>query len=673
MTVTVTDIEAGPFVATGAAQTVSYPFMTPTAVEIDVFFDVGNGRVLIDPMLYVVRPARTVTGKRKEGGSVELASGAAPSGSDLYLVSAPLLTRDIVWSNQGSLLDSLNEEQDRDALRWLKSRADFGRALKVPSGEVGFALPNINDRAGKFLAFDESGGFRTDVRPEDFDAFNKANKDGSNLSPDFAEKIPYAGWSVADEFNQVIYAARYKTPFNDWEDAIEAAADAANISGPTLIVLPSGNLFINRTIWVKSGRTVLQGQGNGSTVIYAMFGDKDIVRFKHPTEGSSYLASIIRGASLVVHPIYRPATAGAAVAFDGVGECEANDVTFIGTYDGIDFRGNNRNCRTNNCGGSDVVNSEFRVRGGGNQHIRLGTGFDNTGVAACGFLIEETERTDLDFATSSHHVKGILIKPLADQTVQNVFSSFGDYDAAGSVGVSIEATNNGAVVRNIMFSGGSAGSAATTVGLNIEQAGTGVVGDVWFSNCFIQANLKEGAKLAAGRVHMNGVHVGNNGVLDGSAGIRLMAGLEFFQMNGGTSGQLLGGANKSDRPMAWQNHQQYGIVIDSGFDGTALLTGVDLRNNINGPIQNNSTSATLIADNCLGYVTRIAGTATIASGTNIKIQSHNMGVAPRVVMASANAGNCPYPISITADATNLAVYTSENTTSAVTVSYILER
>ena len=118
MTITVTDIEAGPFVATGAAQTVSYTFMTLTDAEIDVFYDDGHGRVLIDPSLYTVAPNKNV-GSAKEGGSVVLDVGAAPTASSIYLRAAPRDDRDLVWSNVGSRLRNLNDEQDRLTLRLL--------------------------------------------------------------------------------------------------------------------------------------------------------------------------------------------------------------------------------------------------------------------------------------------------------------------------------------------------------------------------------------------------------------------------------------------------------------------------------------------------------------------------------------------------------------------------
>lgn len=502
---------------------------------------------------------------------------------------------------------------------------------------------------------------------------SKADIDGGNTTGSFTDNLQFETRTVAEELKDRLPVARFKVPSNSWADAIEEAMSVADSTGrATQLDLPGGNIILDRPIVVPFGRVVIRGQGIGSTVIYAAFGDQDVFRFEHPS-GGSFLGSRVERLSISVLPENRPATSGYAINFVGVGECEAHDVTFIGTHSGVGFNGNNRNCRTRNVGGSDIVRAVFHINGGGNQHIALGTGFDNTGTAQACFLVEETERVDLDFGTASHHDVGLHIKPAANKTVQNVFSNFGDYDATAQRGVLIEATQNNSVVRNVFISGGSGGSASTQVGFEVKQSGTGQVGDIWLNNLMIQANLEEGLKLAAGRLHLTGVHVGNNGIVTGAPGIRLMAGLDFFQMVGGTSGQLLGSADKTVRPMLWENHQNYGIVLDSGFTGTALLDGVDLRNNLTGPIQNNSGTAILTVNNCLGYITRILGSTTITNGTKIKILPHSLGAAPRVSVATSNQVNSPYAISITADGSNLAVYTDVDTTSDVPVSYILER
>lgn len=594
MTITVTNIVAGPYTATGAAQNLPFDFKVFTPEEIEVV--VGADRTPVDPSLYTVTRNLAVDGQVKEGGSVTLSAGALPAGVAVNLVAKPRLTQDLVFSDVGSRLRNLNEVADRAALRALRS-----------------AYEGVLEGAGEeILAMAEAAGSAAGAEAAQLAIDGKLDKataaeDGTFILGDAARTL-----SIAEYLRQSVFLIAFKTNSNTWVDAFEAAISYVHSVGGGNIICPALNLVLDRTVVIPYGRITIRGQGVGSTVFYAAFGDADVFRFKDPG-GNTYLASRIERASLAVLPQHRPATAGYAIVFDGVGECEAHDVTFIGTYNGVGFLGNNRNCRTRNVGGSDVVNIEFHVSGGGNQHIALGTGFDNTGVANAAFLIEETERVDLDFGTASHHAIGLHIRPSEGKTVQNVFSNFGDYDAPREVGVLIEAVNNNSVVRNIFISGGSAGSASTSNGFIVRKSGTGQVGDIWVSNAMLQASLEDGCLLAAGRVHFNGVHVGNNGIASGAPGIRLMAGLEFFQMVGGASGQLLGGADKSVRPMSWQNQQNHGVVVDSGFSGNAILVGVDLRGNIAGAIQNNS-AVTIEVNNCPGYRTRARGVATIPVG-----------------------------------------------------------
>lgn len=163
MTITVVNIDQGPFTATGLAQTVAYTFMTLTDEEISVFFDNGDGRVEIDPALYTVDRNKNVDGSAREGGSVSLEVGAAPAASTVFLRANPRADRDIVWSDTGSRLKNLNEEADRQTLRALVMAELIGRALIVAPGSVSPSPQDVIN-AAQAVAL-------------------KANKDGSGMSP----------------------------------------------------------------------------------------------------------------------------------------------------------------------------------------------------------------------------------------------------------------------------------------------------------------------------------------------------------------------------------------------------------------------------------------------------------------------------------------------------------
>lgn len=448
----------------------------------------------------------------------------------------------------------------------------------------------------------------------------KADTNGANALDSFVENQPFvpsagiANWSVADELRQSVFLARWKTVANTWADAFDAAFAYLNTIGGGEVVVPRLDMALTRTVVVPYGRINIVGNGQGSSVFKVNFSG-DVFRFK--AASGFYLASSIRGCS-IDYISGSAATSGYAVVFDGVGDCRAISVGFNKTHKGIGFIGNNRNCRAIDCGGSDVVDAEFVVSGGGNQYIQLGTTFDNlTSITSRSVRITATERVDLDFFTSSHHAAALEIKPDAGGFVQNVFANFNDMDAANVTGIIIDPTNANTVIRNLFFRGGSM-SASAQVGLHV-RSGAGQVGDVFLNGVMIQSNLREGCIFEKGRIHLNDCLVARNGSNAGEPGIRIKSGVTSFQMVGGAIGPILGGPNTAGRPMTLENFQLYGVVIDSGFAGTCSLDAVDLRGNVTGAIQNNST-AVVAARNCPGVGSRLvaSGTDVLAAGTAVK-------------------------------------------------------
>lgn len=154
MTITVTKIIDGPFDATGLKQTAGYGFMTLTNEELRVWYDLDGGRAYIDPSLYKVTRNRDGGGYPAEGGSVEISAGAIPVDATFYIMAAPLWTRDIVWSNAGSQLYNLNEEQDRITLRQLvveyETAQIFGSAndILLAAAQAAVDAQRASDAAG---------------------------------------------------------------------------------------------------------------------------------------------------------------------------------------------------------------------------------------------------------------------------------------------------------------------------------------------------------------------------------------------------------------------------------------------------------------------------------------------------------------------------------------------
>lgn len=122
MSITVTDIVAGPYVATGAAQSLHFAFKVFTPSEVEVIY--GSDRTPIDPARYTVTINKAADGQVMEGGSIELSAGAADPGVELRVVAKPAKEQELVFSDTASRLRNLNEGLDRATLRALRTTYD---------------------------------------------------------------------------------------------------------------------------------------------------------------------------------------------------------------------------------------------------------------------------------------------------------------------------------------------------------------------------------------------------------------------------------------------------------------------------------------------------------------------------------------------------------------------
>lgn len=134
MTITVLNIVAGPFPATGAEQTIPFDYKVFTPSEVEVVTGVGSSQVTVDPSLYTVNRNIALDGQVLEGGSIVLSAGAVTAGLSIRAIAKPKLTQDQVYSDTSSRLKNLNEGLDRAALR--AQRAAYDGAQEGASAEL---------------------------------------------------------------------------------------------------------------------------------------------------------------------------------------------------------------------------------------------------------------------------------------------------------------------------------------------------------------------------------------------------------------------------------------------------------------------------------------------------------------------------------------------------------
>lgn len=399
-----------------------------------------------------------------------------------------------------------------------------------------------------------------------------------------------------------VHLVNFKSVGNTWPDAFDLAQQyLATQPGRGRIIFPMMDLPISRPFTVTQGLIDIEAQGS---VIYPTYLNDHVFKFV-----GTYFYSGVRNANIQYTGL---ATSGSAIYFEDVDNCYAENVNWVNAYRGVHFNNDNRNCRVFRCGGSETVDTDFLISDGGNQHIYLGTTYQNgASTSSSSIRIEATERADLDYFTSSLHGIGLHLKPKVNGTIQNVLLNAPDLDASRNSGFVIDLTNSGGVVRKVKIVGGLIG-ASTNEGLTVIE-GPGILGEVNLVGVTVCDNGKEGIYAKRGRWKLSGCEVVRNGNNAGQGGVRIGQNCVTASISGGSIGSSLGGPDKAARPMVLENFQLYGLVVDSGFTGTLNVSGTDITGNVTGPIQNNSTTDIFVS-NCLGYRTIASGFATLSIG-----------------------------------------------------------
>lgn len=150
MAVSTTDTYSGPYAANGSTVEFPFTFKAASESELRVFIIADGVETEVDQDDYTVSLTAS-------GGTV--AFGSAPSGGDLYIESAPSFAQSITFSSgQAYRPETVNEANDRSAIRDLHLKARADRAFTVPFGESAGSIPPLADRAGKVAIFAPDGG-----------------------------------------------------------------------------------------------------------------------------------------------------------------------------------------------------------------------------------------------------------------------------------------------------------------------------------------------------------------------------------------------------------------------------------------------------------------------------------------------------------------------------------
>lgn len=149
MAVNSTDTVAGPFAGNGITTSFPFTFTALDSSEVGVLLRSASGDMV---------PTSGVSVSLSTSGGTATITPPPPAGVSVYVFSDPDFDQQIEFSNGGRFLaDTVNEANDRAAVRDLKLREGVARAFTLPIGETAADLPPAAARAGKVLGFDSTG------------------------------------------------------------------------------------------------------------------------------------------------------------------------------------------------------------------------------------------------------------------------------------------------------------------------------------------------------------------------------------------------------------------------------------------------------------------------------------------------------------------------------------
>ena len=158
MTISAETAVAGPYSGNGATTAFAFSFKCFSTSDVDVYLETSAGAQTLQTLSTHYSVSLNADQDTSPGGTVTMVT-APVTGSKLHIVSGLPLTRTDVFSNAGGFYPNvLNDARDKTTLQIIQINDRVSRSIRGPIGEtVSSELPNAATRAGKYLAFDDSG------------------------------------------------------------------------------------------------------------------------------------------------------------------------------------------------------------------------------------------------------------------------------------------------------------------------------------------------------------------------------------------------------------------------------------------------------------------------------------------------------------------------------------
>ena len=258
MTISSTTRIAGPFIGNGTASVFGFAFKVFTASDLDVVrltISSGIEYTLVLNADYTV----SLNGDQNSnpGGSITLLAGPLASGFTLTITSDIPNLQPTDLTNQGGFYpEVITDALDRATIQIQQMTRDVGRSIKSPvaDGTLDMELPNVTNRAGKYLVFDAGGLPTASVGTGNDTALRTDLADtslalaGANLIGYRANYASSVGRTALSKLRDVVSVMDFGAVGDGVVDDTTAFTTAVSAAGTRNVFVPAGSYKITGTV-----------------------------------------------------------------------------------------------------------------------------------------------------------------------------------------------------------------------------------------------------------------------------------------------------------------------------------------------------------------------------------------------------------------------------------------
>lgn len=365
------------------------------------------------------------------------------------------------------------------------------------------------------------------------------------------------------------------------DTAANVAAISAAEAASTTVTMPAGNTKVTSALSVTGKSMWISGAGAGATTVTSTITDGSVFSFTS-SSGTGGLSDL-----RIVGP--SGATAGSGVYVNS-GAITLTNLNIQQTYNGVTWDANGNAGRAINVDVSGVVNNGFMFAGGHNNvYLENCTAFQKAGSPGnAGYQVNYTQGGPwLSNCVAAGFTLGLAIGTIAGQKVVDMFVENCDFDSSIQSGIFIDSSSGGTIYA-LKFTN-TRGSFSQQNGIAINGSATY---DLQFANCEFSANAEDGIIVLGGNYigFSNCVAAGNAALGGSHNGLHLV---------GGTGIRFVG--SRCGPYAIGTNNQDFGVVIETTFTGSAVITDNDLSGNVTAGVANGSTSNQIFITDNVGY------------------------------------------------------------------------